>query len=90
MQGSELNVPPHIGLSHHYRGPCSEGGFKNYKNDAPMLELLTKDPKNCINKRNHVDRAVYKYKEKLLRNIKRVLYPISEKCKFDHLLPNLR
>ena len=69
LVGSALNVPTNIGFSHHYRF-C----------DAGKVGMG-----DCTHDENEVDRTVYKYKDKLLTNVKTVLTKISEQCTIDHL-----
>ena len=71
QKGVPLHVPTNIGFLHHYRRGCEFGG-----------ETMG----NCTNYPNQVDRTVHKYRQKLLENVKKVLFKLSYQCKLDYLL----
>ena len=65
-QGMEINVPPDIGLLHHYRGKC--------------VPSETEDYQGCLNEPSKVDRSAHKFKERLLQNINKTLIALSNQC----------
>ena len=73
-EGTSINAPSHIGLSHHYRAECEW----QHKGGNPYWKLS-----NCTKYENVLDRRVHKYKENLLRNVKNVLQEISDHCNLD-------
>ena len=68
QQGREVNVPTSVGFLHHYRASCADNTTK-------------KDSEKCVIGPTVVDRTMYKYKEKLLKNMNTVFQIIHEQCK---------
>ena len=68
QQGREVNVPTSVGFLHHYRATCADNTTK-------------KDSEKCLIGPTVVDRTMYKYKEKLLKNINNVFQIIHQQCK---------
>ena len=68
QHGKELNVPPNNGFLHHYRATCADNTTKL-------------DSKKCLIGPTVVDRTMYKYKEKLLKNMNNVFQIIHQQCK---------
>ena len=66
-----IRVPPNVGFLHHYRYGCQKQEW----------EIV-----NCDSSPSHVDRTVHKYMEKLLHNIKKVVFRLSDQCKLNHLV----
>ena len=75
QQGNELNVPPSVGFMHHYRAKCVV-----LRNGIEWMSGI--DPKSEIYLNNHtqVDRIMYRYKERLEKNINNVLLTLPKQC----------
>ena len=65
-QGEEVNVPPRIGLLHHYREKCVLSKEQDYK--------------SCLNEPSTVDRTAHKFKDKLLQGINEAFKRLSKHC----------
>ena len=70
QQGREVNVPTSVGFLHHYRATCADNTTK-------------KDSEKCLIGPTVVDRTMYKYKEKLLKNMNNVFQIIHQQCKLQ-------
>ena len=70
QQGREVNVPTTVGFLHHYRASCADNTTK-------------KDSEKCLTGPTVVDRTMYKYKEKLLKNMNNVFQIIHQQCKLQ-------
>ena len=68
QQGREVNVPTSVGFLHHYRATCADNTTK-------------KDSEKCLIGPTVEDRTMYKYKEKLLKNMNNVFQIIHQQCK---------
>ena len=76
QEGKEQNVPPNVGLLHHYRAKCV-----GLENGIELMPGVDPKPENCLKNPTKVDRTMYKYKGRLLKNINKVLPILSEQCK---------
>ena len=74
QQGNELNVPTSVGFLHHYRAKCV--GLHGIK----LMPGIDPKPENCLKNPTQVDRTMFKYKDRLLMNMKKVLKIISKQC----------
>ena len=68
QQGREVNVPTSVGFLHHYRASCADNTTK-------------KDSEKCLIGPTIVDRTMYKYKERLLKNMNNVFQALHEQCR---------
>ena len=75
-QGSEFNVPPTVGFLHHYRAKCV-----GLRNGLELMPGIDPKPENCLKNPTKIDRTIYKYKERLLTNMNKVLLSLPQQCK---------
>ena len=83
--GKEVNVPTDIGYLHQYRKDCAsyfwetmdiskKPKFKFYK------QVQQLDAEYCLNAPTEIDRTMWKYKNKLLRQVNQIFQAISQQC----------
>ena len=73
QQGCENNVLPSIGFLHPHRAKCVV-----LPNRIELMSGIDPKSENCLENPTQVDRRIYKYKEKLLKNINNVLLTLSQ------------
>ena len=88
-QGKEVNVPTDIGYLHHYRKHCARYSWET-RDFSKKHKLLIKlhnykqiqqlDAEYCLNAPTEIDRTMWKYKNKLLRQVNQIFQAVSQQC----------
>ena len=83
--GKEVNVPTDIGYLHHYRKPCARyfwetRDFAKKHKSKFYKQQQQLDAKYCLNAPTEIDRTMWKYKNKLLRQVNQIFQALSQQC----------
>ena len=84
-QGKEVNVPTDIGYLHHYRQDCANyfwetRDFLKIHKPKVYKEIHQLDAEYCLNGPTEIDRTMWKYKKKLLRQVNQIFQALSQQC----------
>ena len=83
--GKEVNVPTDIGYLHHYRKHCAlykwETRHFSKKQQSKFFKRISQlDAKYCFDAPTKIDRTMWKYKNKLLRQVNQIFQAVSPQC----------